>query len=225
MRKITIAIDGHSSTGKSTIARQLARKLSYIYIDTGAMYRAVAFFSLENSLIGDKNGIIGSLSHMQLEFKRNNTTGNVEMYLNKRNVEKEIRSLEVSGQVSKIAAIPKVRQKLVAMQRHLGKDKGVVMDGRDIGTVVFPDAELKFFITAAPAIRAQRRYEELLGKGEEINYKDVLKNIRERDYIDSNREDSPLKKAPDAIHIDNSDVTPEEQFELIYSHVSRVITT
>lgn len=227
MRKITIAIDGHSSTGKSTIARELARKLEYIYIDTGAMYRAVTLFAIENNLVGNKkqniSALVKLLPYIQLEFKMNTATNIADMYLNNRNVEKEIRSLKVSGQVSKIATVSEVRQKLVAMQRQLGENKGVVMDGRDIGTVVFPDAELKLFLTASSEVRAQRRYKELLDGGHAVNYEDVLRNIRERDTIDSNRADSPLKKAPDAIVLDNSTMSLEEQSERIYNFALRVI--
>lgn len=227
MKKITIAIDGYSSTGKSTLSRRLAQKLEYLYIDTGAMYRAVTLFGIENNIVGNHNQnipvLIKLLPYIQLEFKLNSSTGHVEMCLNNRNVEKEIRSLEVSNYVSKVAAVTQVRQKLVAMQRQLGKNKGVVMDGRDIGTVVFPDAELKFFLTASPRIRAQRRYKELLDKGDKIAYEEVLKNIRNRDYIDSHRKNAPLIKAPDAIVIDNSDMSVESQFERMYHFALRVI--
>lgn len=228
MKKITIAIDGYSSTGKSTLSRLLAQKLKYIYIDTGAMYRAITLFGIENNIIGDEKqnnipALIKLLPYIRLEFRLISDTGHAEMYLDGKNVETAIRSLNVSEYVSKVAAVTQVRQKLVAMQRQLGKDKGVVMDGRDIGTVVFPDAELKLFLTASSEIRAQRRYRELLDKGDKITYEEVLKNIRNRDYIDSHRKNSPLIQAPDAIVIDNSDMSVEDQFERIYHLALRVI--
>lgn len=227
MGKITIAIDGYSSTGKSTLAKQLAKSLGYIYVDTGAMYRAVTLFALRKKYINengtDEEAVIASLPQIQLQFKFNHDLGYAEMYLNGENVEQEIRKLEVSRYVSKISIIEAVRDKLVAMQREMGKEKGVVMDGRDIGTVVFPDAELKIFMTASADARAARRYKELLDKGEQITYADVLKNVRERDHIDSNRKHSPLKKSDDAIELDNTDMGLREQFERILNFASRVI--
>lgn len=227
MGKITIAIDGYSSTGKSTIAKQLAKALGYVYIDTGAMYRAVTLYALQNGLIGEQidntQAIVGSLSKINLEFTYNDTLGYSEMYLNGTNVEKEIRSLEVSKYVSKIAEIREVREMLVGMQREMGKSKGVVMDGRDIGTVVFPHAELKVFMTASPEKRAHRRYMELLDKGEKVSYGQVLKNVQSRDHIDSNREFSPLRKADGALIFDNSDMGLEEQFERLYHYAKRVL--
>ncbi len=227
MGKITIAIDGYSSTGKSTLAKQLAHALGYIYVDTGAMYRAVTLFALRAGLIKDSRTddllLIKALPDIHLNFQFNEDLGFAEMYLNGENVEKEIRQLEVSKFVSKIAIIGAVRDKLVEMQRAMGKDKGLVMDGRDIGTVVFPDAELKIFMTASPDARAARRYKELLDRGEEVSYEEVLKNVQERDYIDSNREHSPLKKAADAIEFDNTDMGLKEQFERIQNFAERVI--
>jgi cytidylate kinase len=219
MKKIIIAIDGFSSTGKSTVAKQLANKLGYVYVDTGAMYRAVAFFAMQNGYIGqdffDQQTLINSLPFIHLDFSFNAKLGFAEMYLNGVNVEKAIRTIEVSNYVSKVAAIPEVRAKLVEQQQKMGKEKGVVMDGRDIGTVVFPDAELKIFMTASAETRARRRYDEMQSKGQEVSYEEVLKNVEERDYLDTHREDSPLVKADDAIEIDNSALSREEQFELI----------
>ena len=215
MKKIVIAIDGFSSTGKSTIAKQLAKKLNYIYVDTGAMYRAVTYYALQHHLIGDdfflSDELIENLSEINITFKFNESLGFSEVYLNGKNIEKAIRTLEVSRYVSPVATISKVRQKLVEQQQLMGKDKGIVMDGRDIGTVVFPDAELKIFMTASAETRAQRRYKELIERGHDLSYEEVLENVTTRDRIDSTREDSPLVKAEDAIEIDNSDLTIEEQ--------------
>ena len=218
-RDIIIAIDGHSSTGKSTLAKELAKALNYIYIDTGAMYRAVTYYALQNDLISnkhfDKERLIKDLDHIQIDFKYNPDNGIAEVYLNGQNVEKEIRQMRVSNFVSEIATIPEVREKLVAQQRKIGRSKGVVMDGRDIGSVVFPDAELKIFMTASPEVRAKRRYLELLDKGEDVKYKDVLENVIKRDKIDSERSTSPLIKTKDAILIDNSRFSREEQFNKV----------
>lgn len=226
-KKITIAIDGFSSTGKSTLAKQLAKQLGYIYVDTGAMYRAVALYAMQNDLIKpdffDKVGLVNNLSSIQLEFKFNSDLGFAEMYLNGKNVEIAIRTIEVSGFVSKVAEVSEVRTKLVEQQKEMGKNKGIVMDGRDIGTVVFPDAELKIFMTASAATRAQRRFDELQQKGDDVSYEEVLKNVEERDYIDTHREDSPLIIASDAIEIDNSYLTREEQFEVVLNLVNEVI--
>jgi cytidylate kinase len=226
-KKITIAIDGFSSTGKSTLAKQLAKQLGYIYVDTGAMYRAVALYAMQNDLIKpdffDKVGLVNNLSSIQLEFKFNSDLGFAEMYLNGKNVETAIRTIEVSGFVSKVAEVSEVRTKLVEQQKEMGKNKGIVMDGRDIGTVVFPDAELKIFMTASAATRAQRRFDELQQKGDDVSYEEVLKNVEERDYIDTHREDSPLIIASDAIEIDNSYLTREEQFEVVLNLVNEVI--
>lgn len=216
VQNITIAIDGFSSTGKSTVAKQLAKHLGYIYVDSGAMYRAVTLFTMRNGFI-DKvqfnvNALVEKLGEINVSFKFNKDLGFAEVYLNGENIEKEIRTLEVSSFVSKVAAIPEVRYQLVKQQQQMGKDKGVVMDGRDIGTVVFPYAELKLFMIASAEKRATRRFDELIGRGDNVSYEDVLKNVQERDYIDSHREDSPLRKADDAIEIDNSDLSLEEQF-------------
>ena len=222
-KKITIAIDGFSSTGKSTLAKQLANHLGYIYVDTGAMYRAVTFFAMKNGYINaesfDKETLVNSLPNIKLQFKFNADLGFAEMYLNDVNVETEIRTIEVSRMVSKVAEISEVRAKLVEQQQAMGKDKGIVMDGRDIGTVVFPDAELKLFMTASSKTRAQRRFDELVEKGQHITFDDVLQNVEERDYIDTHREDSPLVKADDAIEVDNSSLTKKEQFELVLNLV------
>jgi cytidylate kinase len=227
MKKIIIAIDGYSSTGKSTIAKRLANALDYAFIDTGAMYRAVTLFALEHKLIIEKEvkeeDLVQSLSGIQLQFRSNKDLGKSEMFLNGKNVDTEIRKMEVSENVSQIAVIKEVREKLVALQQQMGLDKGIVMDGRDIGTVVFPNAELKIFMTASPETRATRRYKELLDRGEEVTFEEVLKNVQERDHIDSTREVSPLRKAEDAIEFNNSDMGLDEQFERIYNYTLRVI--
>jgi cytidylate kinase len=225
--KITIAIDGFSSTGKSTLAKQLAKKLGYIFVDTGAMYRAVTLFALQNNLITvdffDKSALITQLKNIVLEFKFNSDLGFAEMYMNGENVETAIRTIEVSNFVSKVAEVSEVRAKLVEQQQEMGKNKAIVMDGRDIGTVVFPDAELKIFMTASATTRAQRRFDELHQKGDSVTYEEVLKNVEERDYIDTHREDSPLVMAEDAVEIDNSHLTREEQFEAVLELVNAII--
>lgn len=219
MKKITIAIDGFSSTGKSTLAKQLAKHLGYIYVDTGAMYRAIALFAMQNNFISkdslDTEYLLKALPNIKLQFQFNANLGYAEMYLNEVNVEKEIRTIEVSSFVSRIAEISEVRSKLVEQQQEMGKNKGIVMDGRDIGTVVFPDAELKIFMTSSPETRAQRRYDELQAKGDVVSFEEVLQNVQERDYIDTHRTDSPLVMAEDAIEIDNSYLTREEQFTAV----------
>lgn len=229
MRKITIAIDGYSSTGKSTIAKRLANALGYVFIDTGAMYRAVTHFALEHGWIINKQvnteALLSELATMQLKFVPNLQLGKSEMYLNGTNVDSKIRKMEVSENVSQVAVIKEVREKLVALQQQMGEEKGIVMDGRDIGTVVFPNAELKLFMTASPETRANRRYKELLDRGEKVTFNEVLRNVRKRDYIDSNREVSPLKKADDAIEFDNSNVGLEEQFERVHNYTLRVINS
>ncbi|HET8855866.1 MAG TPA: (d)CMP kinase [Salinimicrobium sp.] len=218
-KKIIIAIDGFSSTGKSTVAKQLANRLGYVYVDTGAMYRAVALFASRNGYIDpdnfDHEALIKKLPEISLKFVFNPELGFAEMYLNGENVEKEIRQMEVSGYVSRVATVPEVRQVLVSQQQEMGKEKGIVMDGRDIGTVVFPDAELKIFMTASAEVRAERRFKELQGKNETVSYEDVLANVEERDRLDTTREDSPLVKAEDAIEIDNSYLTKEDQFRVL----------
>ena len=219
MNKITIAIDGFSSTGKSTLAKQLAKELGYVYVDTGAMYRAVAYFASQHKLVSethlDKEKLIAQLPNINLRFQFNPALGFAEMYLNNENVENPIRTIEVSRLVSKVAEISEVRAKLVEQQQEMGKGKGIVMDGRDIGTVVFPDAELKLFMTSSANTRAQRRFDELVEKGQRVTFEEVLQNVQERDYIDTNRADSPLVKAADAIEIDNSAMTKKEQFDLV----------
>lgn len=218
-KRITIAIDGFSSTGKSTVAKQLARELGYVYVDTGAMYRAVTLFAMRRKFIGenylDSSEIVGHLGEIELKFVFNPERGFAEMYLNGENVEEEIRKMEVSSFVSQVASIPEVRKMLVAQQQTMGESKGIVMDGRDIGTVVFPDAELKIFMTATAEERAQRRFKELSERGEEVTYQEVLENVQRRDLLDTTREDSPLIKATDAIEIDNSKLSLTAQFEKI----------
>lgn len=219
MKKITIAIDGFSSTGKSTLAKQLATALGYVYVDTGAMYRAVAYFAMQHHLVSkmhlDKSGLIAELPNINLRFQFNPTLGFAEMYLNNENIETQIRTIEVSKMVSKVAEVSEVRAKLVEQQQAMGKDKGIVMDGRDIGTVVFPEAELKLFMNASSKTKAQRRFDELMEKGQQVTFEEVLHNVEERDYIDTHRDDSPLVKAVDAIEIDNSAMSKTEQFELV----------
>ncbi|WP_203256807.1 (d)CMP kinase [Hyunsoonleella ulvae] len=219
MNKITIAIDGFSSTGKSTVAKQIAKELGYVYVDSGAMYRAVTLYAIKNGLISHDDfnveALIYQLDKINLTFQFNESLGYAEVYLNGENVESKIRTLEVSGFVSQVAAVSEVRQKLVVIQKKLGEDKGVVMDGRDIGTVVFPNAALKIFMTASAEKRASRRYKELLERGDAITYEAVLENVTQRDRIDTTREDSPLVKAEDAIEIDNSELTLKEQFEKV----------
>ena len=215
MKKIIIAIDGFSSCGKSTMAKDLAREIGYVYVDTGAMYRAVTLYALRNKLFNSDNTVKvdeleQQMKNITISFKFNTETGRPDTYLNSELVEKEIRSLEVSSHVSPIAAVPFVRTAMVAQQQRMGESKGIVMDGRDIGTTVFPQAELKIFVTASAEVRAQRRYDELQAKGMPADYADILKNVEERDYIDSHREVSPLCKADDAIELDNSHMTLPE---------------
>lgn len=215
MKKITIAIDGHSSCGKSTMAKDLARRIGYVYIDTGAMYRAVTLFAMRQGAISDgqvlEDKLRKKMGDVNISFRLNTNTQRPDTYMNDECVEREIRTMEVSRHVSLIAALPFVRAALVEMQREMGKEKAVVMDGRDIGTVVFPDAELKIFVTASAEVRAQRRYDELKAKGESCRYEDILENVKQRDYLDSTRKISPLRQAEDAIVLDNTHMTIQEQ--------------
>ncbi len=216
MKRLVVAIDGHSSCGKSTMAKDLAREVGYIYVDTGAMYRAVTLFCMRNKLFDAEGNVLvdaleAAMPQVSVTFRLNEETGKPDTYLNGERVEDTIRSLEVSDNVSKVAAIPFVREAMVEQQRLMGREKGIVMDGRDIGTTVFPDADLKVFVTASPEVRAQRRYDELKAKGMPADYDDILKNVQERDYMDSNRAVSPLRKAEDALLLDNSDMTIAEQ--------------
>lgn len=213
-----IAIDGFSSCGKSTLAKQIAKELDYIFVDTGAMYRATALFFIRSEVnLNDVSQINDALEAMTISFK--NIDGNNVTFLNGENVESEIRSLEVSGMVSEVAAIPAVRRKMVALQRNMTDADGVVMDGRDIGTVVFPDADVKLFVTADPLIRAQRRYNEMVAKEEHLDIQEIISNLAHRDHIDSTRDDSPLRQAEDAILLDNTTLTKDEQFELALSFI------
>ncbi len=220
--KLIIAIDGFSSSGKSTLAKDLAQQLGYKYIDTGAMYRAVTLYALENGLIKrnniDEEKLKQVLPDIRLDFKEIN--GQNHVFLNGEDVESKIRSLEISSLTSLISALPFVRKFLVSQQREIGKSGGIVMDGRDIGTVVFPNADIKFFVTASPEIRAQRRYHELINKGEQVSFDEVLKNLKERDLQDTTRATSPLKKAPDAIEIDNSHLDRQQQLELALKYIN-----
>jgi cytidylate kinase len=226
-KEVTIAIDGFSSTGKSTIAKLIAEKYNFIYVDTGAMYRAVTLFAMQNKLIAadfmDQASLIARLKDITLSFQFNSNLGFAEMFLNSVNVEKEIRTLEVSQLVSKIATISEVRKKLVSEQQQMGKLGGIVMDGRDIGTVVFKNADLKLFMTASADKRATRRYKELTYRGDVVSFEDILFNVQERDRIDSTREDSPLVMAEDAVEFDNSDLGIKEQFEAICVLIDRII--
>lgn len=221
--KIIIAIDGYSSSGKSTFARRIAARLGYIFIDTGAMYRAVTLYALDNGAVMagkvDRDRLAGMLDDIKITFKFNPERGASDVYVNGENVEGRIRSIAVSNLVSEVSSIPEVREKLVAIQQELGRDRGVVMDGRDIGTVVFPDAELKIFLTADPAVRAKRRFDELSAKGEKISYEEIERNVRERDRADETREISPLRRADDAVVLDNSRMTLDEQMEWVMRRV------
>ena len=228
MKKITIAIDGFSSCGKSTMAKDLAKKLGYVYVDTGAMYRAVTLYAMRNGLFNADGSVKTAdierqMSKINITFKLNKRAERPDTYLNNELVENDIRTLEVSNHVSQIAAVPFIREAMVAQQQRMGKDKGVVMDGRDIGTTVFPEAELKVFVTASAEVRAQRRYDELKEKGMPADFNDILKNVQERDYIDSHREVSPLRKAPDAIELDNSHMTITEQSAWLMEQVKQKI--
>ena len=227
MKKITIAIDGFSSCGKSTMAKDLACEIGYIYIDSGAMYRAVTLYSIENDIFQgsqiDTEKLRNQIKNIHISFRLNEETGRPDTYLNGTNVENKIRTMEVSSRVSPIATVDFVREAMVAQQQAMGKAKGIVMDGRDIGTTVFPDAELKIFVTASPEIRAQRRYDELKAKGEEASFDEILDNVKQRDYIDQNREVSPLRKADDALLLDNSLMTISQQKEWLAEQFSKII--
>ena len=219
MKQLTIAIDGFSSTGKSTLAKQLAKEYGYVYVDTGAMYRAVTLFAMQNGFVSPTHlaadSLVGAIDQIELHFQYNPSLGFAEMFLNGVCVEQEIRSMAVSNLVSKIAEISPVRSLLVKQQQAMGLNKGIVMDGRDIGTVVFPAADLKLFMTASAETRAQRRFDELTAKGDAVSYEAILQNVQERDYIDTHRDDSPLVIAEDAIEIDNSYLTREEQLAVV----------
>ena len=225
MKKITIAIDGYSSCGKSTMAKDLAREVGYIYIDSGAMYRAVTLYCLDNGLFTsegiDTAKLEAAMPNIQISFQLNPETQRPMTYLNGVNVEDRIRTMEVSTRVSPVAALGFVREALVKLQQEMGNAKGIVMDGRDIGTVVFPDAELKIFVVASAEIRAQRRYDELKAKGQEASYEEILANVKERDYIDQNREVSPLRQAEDALLLDNSNLTIEEQKQWLKEQIQK----
>ena len=228
MKKITIAIDGHSSCGKSTMAKELARQLGYVYVDTGAMYRTVTLFAMRHNLFladgeVDTDALRKCMPEIEVSFRFNEETGRPDAYLNGECVEKVIRSIEVSNHVSKVAAIPFVREAMVDQQRRMGAEKGIVMDGRDIGTTVFPDAELKIFVTASSKVRAQRRYDELKEKGMPADFDEIQKNVEERDYIDSHREVSPLRQAPDALLLDNSEITIPEQNAWLMDKVKALV--
>ncbi len=228
MRKITIAIDGHSSCGKSTMAKDLARKIGYVYVDTGAMYRAVTYYALQHGLYNEEGelqteALEAHLPEIIISFQFNPETGRPDTYLHGECVEGFIRGMEVSNKVSEVAALPFVREALVAQQQRMGAEKGVVMDGRDIGTVVFPDAELKVFVTASAEVRAQRRYKELLEKGTPADFDEILRNVQERDYLDSHREVSPLRQAEDAILLDNSEMTIPEQNEWLMARYEEAV--
>lgn len=213
MKKITIAIDGYSSCGKSTFAKAIAARLGYLFIDTGSMYRAVTLYALENAIVDNRQAIVEALPKIEIEFRHNPSLERSEIFIGGRNVDQAIRSTEVSDHVSGISAIGEVRHKLVAMQQQMGRNGGVVMDGRDIGTVVFPDAEVKIFMTADVDVRAQRRYKELTEKGVSVSYEDIKRNISDRDRQDESREISPLRRADDALLLDNSLMTPDQQIE------------
>lgn len=227
MKKITIAIDGFSSCGKSTMAKDLAREIGYIYIDSGAMYRAVTLYSIENGIFQgeriDAERLQKEIGSIRISFQLNQETGRPDTYLNGVNVEDKIRGIAVSSRVSPIAALGFVREAMVAQQQEMGKSKGIVMDGRDIGTTVFPDAELKIFVTATPEIRAQRRYDELKAKGQEASFNEILENVKQRDYIDQNREVSPLRKADDALLLDNTNMTIPQQKAWLQEQFNRVV--
>lgn len=228
-KRIIVAIDGYSSSGKSTMARELAKRVGYVYVDSGAMYRAVTLYALRNNLTNpDKTVKVAELVYrlpdVHISFRSAGEDGVQHTLLNGEDVEKEIRDMEVSNMVSPVAVIPEVRSRLVALQQEYGEKKGIVMDGRDIGTTVFPDAELKIFVCASPEERARRRLREMLQKGEEVTYDEVYKNVVERDRIDTTREVSPLRKAADAIELDNGEMTPEQQMDWLLDKFQQATT-
>lgn len=227
MKKIIIAIDGHSSSGKSTMAKDLAKTIGYIYVDSGAMYRAVTYYCLQNGLFQgadlDEERLKREIRLIKISFQLNPSTGRPDTYLNGVNVENEIRSMNVSDKVSPVAALAFVRRELVVQQQAMGSEKGIVMDGRDVGTVIFPNAELKIFVTASPEVRAQRRVDELQAKGIEVSYEEVFENVKKRDYIDSHREEGPLRQAADALLLDNSTMTIAEQKAWLLQQYNRVV--
>lgn len=229
MKKITIAVDGFSSCGKSTMAKDLAREVGYIYIDSGAMYRAVTLYSIENGIFNgdviDTDRLRKEIDNIHISFRLNPQTGRPDTYLNEVNVENKIRTMEVSSKVSPISTLDFVREKMVEQQQAMGQEKGIIMDGRDIGTTVFPDAELKIFVTATPEIRAKRRYDELKAKGQETGFDEILENVKQRDYIDQNREVSPLRKADDALLLDNTELTVEEQKKWLLEQFNKITDT
>lgn len=230
MKKIVIAIDGFSSNGKSTMAKSLAKQIGYIYIDSGAMYRAVTLYCIQNSFFDgeelDEKRLQDNIKNIKIDFRLNDKTSLPETFLNGQNVEQQIRTMEVSAKVSRVSAVPFVRHAMVALQQEMGKAKGIVMDGRDIGIVVFPDAEMKIFVTADPQIRAQRRFDELRAKGDtKTTFEEVFENIKSRDYMDQNREESPLKQADDAILLDNSHMTIDEQMQWLVNKFKQITTS
>jgi len=226
MKKITIAIDGFSSCGKSTMAKDLAREIGYIYIDSGAMYRAITLYCIQNNLINDGvvdlNGLKQQIERVAISFERNLASGLPETILNGVNVEQDIRSLDVSQKVSVVSAIPFVRHAMVDLQQAMGRNKGIVMDGRDIGTTVFPDAELKIFVTASPEIRAKRRFDEMQAKGQQASFDEILENVKYRDHLDQTRDESPLRRADDALLLDNSDLTIAQQKSWLMTQFQQV---
>ncbi|MDR2358356.1 MAG: (d)CMP kinase [Prevotellaceae bacterium] len=229
MRKIIIAIDGHSSTGKSTFAKAIAAKLGYVYVDTGAMYRSVTLYALQQQFINERGEvsekeIVAHLPAINITFRYNKGKGASDTYLNGENVEQEIRSFNVSQYVSRVSAIPGVRERMVRLQQEMGVDKGIVMDGRDIGTVVFPQAELKIYMTADPQVRAERRFKEMKEKGSDVPFKEILENVKHRDYEDEHRAVAPLRKAPGALLLDNSRLTPEQQMEWFLQQLALIRT-
>ncbi|MDR0695067.1 MAG: (d)CMP kinase [Prevotellaceae bacterium] len=229
MRKIIVAIDGHSSTGKSTFAKAIAAKLGYVYVDTGAMYRSVTLYALQQQFIKEQGGIsekdiVAHLPAINITFRYNKGTGASDTYLNGENVEQEIRGFNVSQYVSLVSAIPEVRERMVRLQQEMGVHKGIVMDGRDIGTVVFPQAELKIFMTADPQVRAERRYKEMKEKGSEVPFEEILENVKHRDYEDEHRAVAPLRRAPGALLLDNSHLTPEQQMEWFLKQLALIRT-